>query len=242
MDGPGANQWHQPSPRHLRRRGNRRGGCHPRTAAAAQAADARADGRHNRGDPPFAPPRQTHQPRDPGDEAARQAPRRSCRWRRTRSVPGSGMDRRYHATIFSDDPQIIEMIAADGYEVTRYAAPFAYGVSARIPQVADTRRTCALCARCVCAADGRAVLLLAVMRDVARTASERMAETANVHAVWRSARCSGECWRSASSAFGPSLRRASCARSGWSGQAHPDPVLASVRGPASRATCGTARH
>ena len=54
----------------------------------------------------------------------------------------------YHATIFSDDPQIIEMIAADGYEVKRYAAPFAYGVSARIPRITDTRRSCALCQRC----------------------------------------------------------------------------------------------
>ena len=39
------------------------------------------------------------------------------------------------------------MIAADGYEVNRYAAPFAYGVSARVPRVADTRRACALCER-----------------------------------------------------------------------------------------------
>ena len=54
----------------------------------------------------------------------------------------------YHATIFSDDPEITEMIAADDYDVKRYAAPFAYGVSARIPSVADTLRTCALCEQC----------------------------------------------------------------------------------------------
>lgn len=51
----------------------------------------------------------------------------------------------YHATVFSDDPQVIEMIAADGYEVTRRPASFAYGVSARIPQVGDTQRACVLC-------------------------------------------------------------------------------------------------
>lgn len=53
----------------------------------------------------------------------------------------------HHATIFSDDSQVTEMIAADGYEVKRYAAPFAYGVSIRVPKVADARRACALCER-----------------------------------------------------------------------------------------------
>ena len=51
----------------------------------------------------------------------------------------------YHATIHSDDPQVIETIAADGYEVNRYAARFAYGISARVPRVGDMRRSCALC-------------------------------------------------------------------------------------------------
>ena len=53
----------------------------------------------------------------------------------------------YHPTIYSDDPEVIEMIAADGYEVKRYAAPFAYGVTARVLRVSDTQRDCALCER-----------------------------------------------------------------------------------------------
>jgi hypothetical protein len=53
----------------------------------------------------------------------------------------------YHPTIFTDDAEIMEMIAADGYAVKRYAAPFAYGVSARLPRVSDTCRSCARCER-----------------------------------------------------------------------------------------------
>jgi hypothetical protein len=53
----------------------------------------------------------------------------------------------YDATIFSDDPQIIDMIAADGYEVNRRAARFTYGISAAMPRVADTPRACTLCQR-----------------------------------------------------------------------------------------------
>ena len=41
----------------------------------------------------------------------------------------------------------VRAIAADGYEVKRYAAPFAYGVTARVPRVSDTQRDCALCER-----------------------------------------------------------------------------------------------
>ena len=52
-----------------------------------------------------------------------------------------------NATIYSNDPEIIEMIAADGYVVTRYAAPFAYGFSASVPRVSDTQRACSSCGR-----------------------------------------------------------------------------------------------
>ncbi|MGZ6617768.1 MAG: LAGLIDADG family homing endonuclease, partial [Solirubrobacteraceae bacterium] len=53
----------------------------------------------------------------------------------------------HHATIFSDDPQVIELVAAEGYEVNRHAAPFAYGISGCAPRVADTHRVCAQCGR-----------------------------------------------------------------------------------------------
>jgi len=56
---------------------------------------------------------------------------------------GDGSSR--HATIYTADSQISELIAADGYAVTRHAAPLAYGVGPCIPRVCDTRRACARC-------------------------------------------------------------------------------------------------
>ena len=102
---------------------------------------------HNRGDPPL-PPRR--------EEASNHAISLDGATRRSLAVLllapytlgawlGDGSSN--HATIYSDDPQVVEMIAADGYEVNRHPAPFAYGISARVPRVADTRRACALCER-----------------------------------------------------------------------------------------------
>ena len=83
-----------------------------------------------------------------------------------------------------DDPQIAELIAADGYAVTRHAAPFAYGVSACIPRVCDTRRACARCGVSFAPQ-------LAGQRFCSRSCTTRYLPSGPRHAPPTCARCGG---------------------------------------------------